>query len=93
MYRTKVFRYNQKFRKVPKCSAKFQCHQWVKFGDTEHAPIQLHTSHPHGKSRSQMAAAARVARSTFCQGVKSRPEKSQTLTHKGPKKGQPFFQF
>jgi len=33
--------------------------QWVKFGCTGYdAPIQLHTSHPHGESPSQMAAAA-----------------------------------
>jgi len=33
--------------------------QWVKFGGAGHdTPIQLHTSHPHGKSPSQMAAAA-----------------------------------
>ena len=33
--------------------------QWVKFGGAGYdAPIQLHTSHPHGESPSQMAAAA-----------------------------------
>jgi len=33
--------------------------QWVKFGGTGYdVPIQLHTSHPHGESPSQMAAAA-----------------------------------
>jgi len=33
--------------------------QWVKFDVTGYdAPIQLHTSHPHGKSPSQIAAAA-----------------------------------
>ena len=33
--------------------------QRVKFGGTGYdAPIQLHTSHPHGESPSQMAAAA-----------------------------------
>ena len=33
--------------------------QWVKFGGTGYdAPIQMHTSHPHGESPSQMAVAA-----------------------------------
>ena len=33
--------------------------QWVKFGGTGYdVAIQLHTSHPHGESPSQMAAAA-----------------------------------
>jgi len=33
--------------------------QWVKFGGNGYGtPIQLHTSHPQGKSPSQMAAAA-----------------------------------
>jgi len=30
----------------------------MKFGDTGHAPIQLHASHPHNKNPSQMADAA-----------------------------------
>jgi len=57
--RTKVFRFNQKFIKVFKCSAELNAAQWVKFGDTGYdAPTQLHTSHPHGESPSQMPAAA-----------------------------------
>jgi len=36
----------------------FSAAQWVKFVDTGHAPIQFHANLPHGKSPSQMAAAA-----------------------------------
>ena len=58
--RTKVFRFNQKFRNVLKCCSKFQCRPVgkIRWQVTGHAPIQLHTSHPHGKGPSQMAAAA-----------------------------------
>ena len=57
--RTKVFRFNQKFIKVFKRSAKFKCRpmgkiRWYWVWCTN----QLHTSHPHGESPSQMAAAA-----------------------------------
>jgi len=54
--RKKVFRFNQKFIEV---QCKVSAAQWVKFGGTGYdAPIQLHTSHPHGESLSQMVATA-----------------------------------
>jgi len=36
----------------------FSAALWLKCGDTGHAPIQLHTSHLHGKRHSQIAGAA-----------------------------------
>jgi len=41
--------------------------QWVKFGGTGYdAPIQLHTSHPHGESRCCFTQATRCFTQATC---------------------------